>query len=218
MKYIDIHTHTVIPKTQENRISFYNRIVGQETLGDLSHIELFSAGIHPWFIHSDKSNDQLLEQLWEKAKQPEVWMIGEAGLDKLHETPLERQLYLFEQQALLAEELHKPLIIHCVKAWSELLALRKKIRPLSPWLIHGFRGKRELAEQLLKENIYLSFGEQFQSAALQIAWPTHFFLETDESKLDIQEIYEKAAAALSVPTEMLMEQIEQNFSLLFSGE
>ncbi len=218
MKYIDIHTHTVIPKTQENRISFYNRIVGQETLGDLSHIEMFSVGIHPWFIYSDKSNDQLLEQLWEKAKQPEVWMIGEAGLDKLHETPLERQLYLFEQQALLAEELHKPLIIHCVKAWSELLALRKKIRPLSPWLIHGFRGKRELAEQLLKENIYLSFGEQFQSAALQIAWPTHFFLETDESKLDIQEIYEKAAAALSISTEMLMEQIEQNFSLLFSGE
>ncbi len=218
MKYIDIHTHTVIPKTQENRISFYNRIVGQETLGDLSHIEMFSVGIHPWFIYSDKSNDQLLEQLWEKVKQPEVWMIGEAGLDKLHETPLERQLYLFEQQALLAEELHKPLIIHCVKAWSELLALRKKIRPLSPWLIHGFRGKRELAEQLLKENIYLSFGEQFQSAALQIAWPTHFFLETDESKLDIQEIYEKVAAALSVPTEMLMEQIEQNFSLLFSGE
>lgn len=218
MKYIDIHTHTVIPKTQENRISFYNRIVGQGTLGDLSHIELFSVGIHPWFIYSDKSNDQLLEQLWEKAKQPEVWMIGEAGLDKLHEAPLERQLYLFEQQALLAEELHKPLIIHCVKAWSELLALRKKIRPLSPWLIHGFRGKRELAKQLLKENIYLSFGEQFQSAALQIAWPTHFFLETDESKLDIQEIYEKVAAALSVPTEMLMEQIEQNFSLLFSGE
>lgn len=218
MKYIDIHTHTVIPKTQENRISFYNRIVGQETLGDLSHIEMFSVGIHPWFIHSDKSNDQLLKQLWEKAKQPEVWMIGEAGLDKLHETPLERQLYLFEQQALLAEELHKPLIIHCVKAWSELLALRKKIRPLSPWLIHGFRGKRELAEQLLKENIYLSFSEQFQSEALQIAWPTHFFLETDESKLDIQEIYEKAAAALSVSTEMLMEQIEQNFSLLFSGE
>lgn len=218
MKYIDIHTHTVIPKTQENRISFYNRIVGQETLDDLSHIEMFSVGIHPWFIYSDKSNDQLLEQLWEKVKQPEVWMIGEAGLDKLHEAPLERQLYLFEQQALLAEELHKPLIIHCVKAWSELLALRKKIRPLSPWLIHGFRGKRELAEQLLKENIYLSFGEQFQSAALQIAWPTHFFLETDESKLDIQEIYEKAAAALSVPTEMLMEQIEQNFSLLFSGE
>lgn len=218
MKYIDIHTHTVIPKTQENRISFYNRIVGQETLGDLSHIEMFSVGIHPWFIYSDKSNDQLLEQLWEKVKQPEVWMIGEAGLDKLHETPLERQLYLFEQQALLAEELHKPLIIHCVKAWSELLALRKKIRPLSPWLIHGFRGKRELAEQLLKENIYLSFGEQFQPAALQIAWPTHLFLETDESKLDIQEIYKKAAAALSIPTEMLMEQIEQNFSLLFSGE
>lgn len=218
MKYIDIHTHTVIPKTQENRISFYNRIVGQETLGDLSHIEMFSVGIHPWFIHSDKSNDQLLEQLWEKAKQPEVWMIGEAGLDKLHEAPLERQLYLFEQQALLAEELHKPLIIHCVKAWSELLALRKKIRPLSPWLIHGFRGKRELAEQLLKENIYLSFGEQFQSAALQIAWPSHLFLETDESKPDIQEIYKKAAAALSIPTEMLMEQIEQNFSLLFSGD
>ena len=53
MKYIDIHTHTVIPKTQENRISFYNRIVGQETLGDLSHIEMFSVGIHDNFIRSN---------------------------------------------------------------------------------------------------------------------------------------------------------------------
>lgn len=218
MKYVDIHTHTASPKIQENRVSFYNIIISQEVHADLSKQEIFSAGIHPWFICPNDTSNQQLEQLWEKAKQPEVWMIGEAGLDKLHETPLERQLDLFEQQALLAEELHKPLIIHCVKAWSELLALRKKIRPLSPWLIHGFRGKRELAEQLLKENIYLSFGEQFQPAALQTAWPSHFFLETDESKLDIREIYEKAAAALSVPIEILAEQIEQNFSLLFSGE
>lgn len=218
MKYVDIHTHTATPKIQENRVSFYNIIIGQEVHADLSEQEIYSAGIHPWFIRLDESGNQQLEQLWEKAKQPEVWMIGETGLDKLHEAPLERQLYLFEQQALLAEELHKPLIIHCVKAWNELLALRKKIRPLSPWLIHGFRGKKELAQQLLEVNIYLSFGEQFQPAALQIAWPSHLFLETDESKLDIQEIYEKAAAALSIPTEMLMEQIEQNFSLLFSGE
>lgn len=218
MKYIDIHTHAAISKNRENRISFYNRIVGHETSGDLSHIEMFSVGIHPWFIHSDESDGQLLGQLREKAMQPEVRMIGEAGLDKLQETPLERQLYLFEKQILLAEKLHKPLIIHCVKAWSELIALRKKIRPLSPWLIHGFRGKSELAGQLLKENFYLSFGEQFQPAALQSAWPTRLFLETDESKRDIREIYEKAASALSVSIEVLAEQIEQNLSLLFSGE
>ena len=48
MKYIDIHTHTVIPKTQENRISFYNRIVGRKTES------LFTTGSSakkPWVIY-----------------------------------------------------------------------------------------------------------------------------------------------------------------------
>lgn len=214
MKYIDIHTHKIIPETQEYQFICYNLIIGQES-GHPSDVEMFSAGIHPWFISPDKNNDILLGQLREKARQPQVRLIGEAGLDKSRNTSFKQQLYLFEQQILLAEELHKPLIIHCVKAWSELLALRKKIRPLSPWIIHGFRGKRELAEQLLKENLYLSFGEHFQPAAVQIAWPTHLFLETDESKLDIQEIYDKIATSLAVPIEVLAKQIEENLLLLF---
>lgn len=217
MQYIDIHTHAAVPQARENCISFYNKIIGQDPPGGLSLVEPSSAGIHPWFIRPDETDGSLLGQLQEIAGRPEVRMIGEAGLDKRRGARPERQLYLFKQQALLAEELRKPLVIHCVKAWDELLALRKKLRPLSPWLVHGFRGKRESAGQLLKENILLSFGGQFQPAALQAAWPDRLFLETDDSGLDIREIYERAAAALSVPAEALAEQIRKNLSLLLGG-
>lgn len=68
--------------------------------------------------------------------------MGEAGLDKLADASLPLQREVFEYQARLAEETDKPLVIHLVKAVDELLKLKQKIRPVKPWIIHGFRGKQ----------------------------------------------------------------------------
>ena len=90
-----------------------------------------------------------------------VVAIGEAGLDTLAESPMDLQKEVFLAQANLAEETHKPLIIHCVKAWADLIACKKAVKPEMPWIIHGFRGNGELASQLVRLGFYLSFGDRF---------------------------------------------------------
>jgi len=37
----------------------------------------------------------------------------------------------------------------------ELLSEHRKLRPSTPWLVHGFRGKKELAMQLISKGMYL---------------------------------------------------------------
>ena len=213
MKFIDIHTHTYPSNLQEDILSVYNISINNGEIDKYDQNLIYSVGIHPWFITDKESSMEHLNQLKEVIQQYQIKMIGEAGLDKITSAPLDWQQYLFEQQILLAEETHKPLIIHCVKTSNEVIALHKKYRPSSPWIIHGFRGKGELAKQFIKEGIFLSFGEHFQSSALQAAWPNYLFIETDESKFNIQLIYKNIAKELGIDLEILCKQIEINFNL-----
>lgn len=40
------------------------------------------------------------------------------------------------------------------------------MKPSNPWIIHGFRGKKELALQYIREGIYVSLGEKYQEEVL----------------------------------------------------
>ena len=106
------------------------------------------------------------------------------------------------------------MIIHCVRAWEELIACRKAIRPKQPWLIHGFRGKAPLAGQLLRQGFYLSLGYHFQPEAARLAWPERLFLETDEAAVSIQVVYGRVAEALSIDLQALCDQIQRNSVIL----
>ena len=55
---------------------------------------------------------------------------------------------VFREHVKLSEMLRKPLIVHCVKAVDELLAIRKEMGVTHPWVLHGYRGGPEQAEQL----------------------------------------------------------------------
>ena len=147
------------------------------------------------------------------ASGPEVVAIGEAGLDTLAESPMDLQKEVFLVQANLAEETHKPLIIHCVKAWADLIACKKAVKPEMPWIIHGFRGNGELASQLVRLGFYLSFGDRFNPSALRAAWPDFLFLETDDKSIDIRGVYQNVAEALDIPEEKLRIQIAKNVSI-----
>jgi len=142
-------------------------------------------------------------------ENPVVVAVGEAGLDKLVETPMDIQVEVFKEQAVLAEELRKPLIIHCVKAWDELLIVKKKINPQVQWIIHGFRGNRQLAAQLIAQGFGLSFGRNFNQEALQIAWPQHLFAETDEADITIRDVYLRLSDSLNIPTETFASILEK---------
>jgi TatD DNase family protein len=123
---------------------------------------------------------------------------------------------------VISEEIRKPLYIHCVRAWDELLPAHKKLRPKMPWLIHGFRGNRELAMQLLSKGMYLSFWFDFiirpESSKLVRSLPKErIFLETDGADVDIRAIYDKVAADLGLQVDELKKVLLRNFTEFFSS-
>ena len=180
-----------------------NNLSPAEALADQSE-RFISVGLHPWYIEANR--EEHLRILGEVAGKKRVVMIGETGLDKLCKTDFELQQTVFLRQIELAEEVQKPLIIHCVKAWPELIAIRKKVLPSVPWIIHGFRGKPELARQLLDMDMYLSFGEKFNAESLRITPLERLCTETDESKSSIEEIYRKIAELKEISVELLIEK------------
>ena len=211
MGYYDIHTHQM-PFHKED-IAIINRIVsrmGDMQPGSLPDTVIRSYGIHPWYIYNVKEQMDLLRVL---VSGSGVVAIGEAGLDTLAESPMDLQKEVFLAQANLAEETHKPLIIHCVKAWADLIACKKAVKPEMPWIIHGFRGNGELASQLVRLGFYLSFGDRFNPSALRAAWPDFLFLETDDKSIDIRGVYQNVAEALDIPEEKLRIQIAKNVSI-----
>lgn len=210
MRYYDIHTHQ--PSLHPEDIAIVNTII-KENCDFSIPAQWCSAGIHPWYIHNVDKQISCLESV---ASSSAIVAIGEAGLDKLVKTPLDIQKNAFLRQAELAEKLNKPLIIHCVKAWGELIAIRKVVKPYVPWIIHGFRGNGELAQQLSSQGFYLSFGEHFNPAALQVVWPDRIFAETDDKELDIRDVYRQMASSLQLSLEMLTSVLEKNVHRVFT--
>lgn len=215
--YIDIHTHNAKPAkgifAVENLMAHENLIPGTITA------KAFTAGIHPWHLN-EFNRDQLLEYISNVAGDPNLIAFGEAGFDKLRGPSVELQTSTFAEQIKIAGEYNKPLVIHCVRAWEELLAAHRKMKPLTPWLVHGFRGRQELALQLIKRGMYLSFWFDFvmrpESAELLRFLPNdRIFLETDGADVDIRDIYRKVSIDLGMNAEELKRIVFNNFSALF---
>ncbi len=216
--YIDIHTHEGSPGPGlfilENLMAHEGKTPGKEAG------LIYSVGIHPW--HLDESNyHKLVDFTRQTAVNRWVYAIGEAGFDKLKGASPELQRKAFGEQVNISEELEKPLIIHCVRAWEELLSVHKKLKPKMPWLVHGFRGKRELALQLISRNMYLSFWFDFimrpESSELVRSLPLErIFLESDGAGIDIRDLYKKVAADLELEQDALKDQIMRNFVQFFN--
>lgn len=174
----------------------------------------YSAGIHPWEL-AERNADQQLAFLQKQLKHKQFVAVGETGLDKLAAAPMELQLTMFKKQVQLSEKHGLPLIIHCVRATDELLAVKKEFRPQQAWVWHGFRGKPEQAVQLLKKGFYLSFGGYYPDETMQTVPDERLFLETDNSSLDIEDILCRAAKVRGVEVEALRETIRRNIQNVF---
>ena len=174
----------------------------------------YSVGIHPWSLRGD-----IPQEVWERLQaavtHPQVLAIGEAGLDKLTDASMALQETVFIRQAKMADAAGKPLIVHLVKATDALLRLKKELKPRVPWIIHGFRGKAQLAEELLRHDFYLSFGAKFQAEAVRTVPLSSLFIETDESLAPITETYGRVAAVRQIPLEELCKAIRANVQSVF---
>ena len=155
----------------------------------------FSCGVHPWDAEDSDLQLRLLEEI---IVDPNVVAVGEAGLDKLRGAEMSVQIAVFRKQIELALSANKPLIIHCVKAWDELIRLYKEYEGSIPWIIHGYRGNPRQTEQLSKVGFKFSIGEKFNPDSLKNIPLTDIFCETDESDLTICKVYENISSVISV--------------------
>lgn len=148
---------------------------------------IYSAGLHPW--DTDLSDaDARLDEVLRLSRLPEVVAIGECGIDCLRGASPDRQESLFRRQVEISELSGKPMILHVVKAFPEIIRLRKELQPAQRWIIHGFRGKPQLAGELLRAGFDISLGEHFNHASAEMIPPGRLYVETDESTLPIEEI------------------------------
>jgi len=215
--YIDIHNHGASHVT--GIFSVENITADEERVPDESPGLTYTIGIHPWHVTAKNFHDQLKKVIL-FSRHSNVIALGEAGFDRIKGPDFNLQKEIFEKQVIVSEEVKKPLYIHCVKAWEELLSARKLLKPQMPWLVHGFRGKNELAMQLIFKGMYISFWFDFimkpESSQLIKSLPVNrIFLETDGGEIEISKIYEKVSADLNMTVDQLKSQLYSNFKNFF---
>lgn len=210
MELLDIHSHRL---SEDSFRAILNiRFPEEEFLPEAGRF--YSVGVHPWDVTLEERIDwTLLEEL---AGHPQVLAIGECGMDKqVHAELLAAQERIFLRQLAIAERLGKPVLIHNVKSTGIIGSLKRSASGNIPWIQHGFRGKPELALEMLRSGFYLSLGVRYNEEALRAIPLDRLFLETDDSGTDICRVYEKAAHVLGISVAELMEQIQHNIKKVF---
>jgi TatD DNase family protein len=219
--YINIHSHNDFSHDDEFSIKnvFADNI---EKAIKISNKKI-SIGLHPWYINSGNPKKDIIT-ISKFAGHPSVSAIGEAGIDLYRDIPLKIQEKYFIEQIRIAEMADKPLIVHCVKAFNEIIRIRKNSKYSVPWIFHGFNANIQIARQVLMHNVYLSFGSSLlnpksKSRIVFSEIPDDsFFLETDEADCSIEQIYKSAADIKKISTEKLKSIIMDNFNRCFQTD
>ncbi|KXX71754.1 TatD family hydrolase [Flammeovirga sp. SJP92] len=190
-QYFNSHTHHL----SDNALEIINAFVQDEFIP--SGKKLISAGIHPWHLENVVIEESL-SKLEQKVKS--LTAIGETGLDRVIQFPFEKQKEVFKHHIEIAERHQKPMIIHCVRAYSDVLQVRKEMKCKMPWVFHGFMGNVQIANQLITKGCFLSFGKailQQRPKLHKVIQETdsrcHLFETDDDPDLKIEEVYQKGA-------------------------
>lgn len=213
MELINIHTHHF--SSDDNILE----IVNQYPKDFDQTIPNYSIGIHPWYIDENRL-DQDLKIIESKLAEKNCLAIGECGLDKKIEISIDLQIEVFESQLALAEKYQKPVIIHCVAAFQELIAIKKQKNSTVPMIIHGFSKNEQTAKQLLDHGFYLSFGKYLlRNPQLEPVFQSipndRFFLETDTITESILDVYTLAAKYKNISIQHVQQQLNANFEAVF---
>ena len=210
--YVNIHGHRQANNIQE---WVMRNLMAREYPPDDIEYGYYSVGFHPYNV-GKVEEQETLNKVRLSTENPNVFAIGEIGLDKSIEAPLDVQRRIFEKQVDIAEIADLPVILHVVRAFNEMIEFMKSHKPSVPMIIHGYNGSREMARELVKAGFLISFGEAIageQSKIVEslIEVPVeNLFLETDEGDLDIREIYQAAADVKGVSLDHLRIQIVEN--------
>lgn len=210
--YINIHGHRQANNIQEWVMM---NLMAKDYPPDDIENGYYSVGFHPYNVGKVDEEDTL-NKVRLSTENPRVFAVGEIGMDKTLEAPMEAQRSIFEAQVDIAEFADLPVVLHVVKAFNEMIEFMKVHRPAVPMIIHGYNGSPQMAEALLKEGFMISFGEAIAREhskiveSLALVPINKLFLETDEGDLDIREIYHFAAEVKGISTDQLRIQVFEN--------
>ena len=215
MNYFNLHTHKAT--NQPGVLELVNQYPEEFDAA----IPFYSIGIHPWYI--DENTIELeLAIISNQLQDNNCLAIGECGLDKRIETNFDLQISVFEKQLLLAQNFQKPVIVHCVAAFQEVIEIKKRLKITVPMVIHGFSKNEQIAKSLIANGFYLSFGKYLiLNPALETVFKTvpndRFFLETDTIEEGIIKVYKLAAHYKNIEITELQSTIKTNFKTVFGA-
>ena len=202
----DIHTH---------HTEFSHKAIISVTPTEFTplHNKYYSIGIHPW---NQITNDEyIFDLLQQYIQHPQVVALGETGIDRLRGENIEKQIERLDKQIAISEKYKKPLILHVVRGIDIILAMHKKHKPQQPWIIHGFRGNKSTARQLLDKGINISFNINLDVESVLATPLEKLWIESDENTTDITETYKKIAYIKNISIKELTNSIMQRAEKLF---
>jgi TatD DNase family protein len=215
MKFFNLHTHKF---TDQDTVL---ELVNQYPQEFVEEFPYYSIGIHPWYIDKERLESDL-KIIESKLQESNCLALGECGLDKRIEISLELQQMVLEKQLLLAQKHNKPVVIHCVAAFQEIIATKKRLKITVPMIIHGFSKNKQVAKELIDNGFYISFGKYLlRNPELETVFQSipndRFFLETDTVEEGIESVYGLASKYKNWSLDELQQQINSNFAAVFRG-
>lgn len=191
-------------------------------------------GIHPH--QAGDSGAAEIAKLRVLLERPGAVGVGETGLDYYRDyAPRERQRELFREQALLARELGKPLVVHTRAAADDTLAILGETAPAQV-VLHCFSSP-DLLPEALERGYYVSFAGNVtypNAVALRLASgqvpADRILTETDSPYLapqalrgrtnepaNVVHVLETLAAARGAEPSVLERQVEENATRVFGA-
>ena len=182
--YVDIHTH----HSKECDIYLKNVLYPHRPQAEHEIISL-----HPWYL--PESEEQALTYLRTHLSSRNI--LGEIGLDKVCQTPWDKQVKFFVLALTFANEMNiKAITLHSVKAHQECLKKINDVGYQGHIIFHDFFSSWEQAQELLKNpKVFFSLGKVLDRPQAKIYKSlkhiplNRLFLETDDSKESIEERY-----------------------------
>jgi TatD DNase family protein len=213
-QFINLHTHRF------SNDSEVIEVVNQYPWEFDALIPNYSIGIHPWYI-DEKRLESDLACITEKLQLAPCLALGECGLDKRIDIPMALQISVFKKQLEIVKQTKKPIVLHCVAAFDEMIAIKKEMKLENPMIIHGFSKNEQVAQLLLNNGFYLSFGKYLlrnpeMEKVVKFASENQILLETDTIEESIYEVYEKAAAVKGISLAKMKAIVFDNFSRIFN--
>lgn len=148
----------VIPSVGERNWALVEQLSQQ-------HSNLYYAlGLHPFFSHehSDTALSTLASRLsavTEGDDNKKCVAVGECGLDfAIADVNKELQIEQLKAQVVLANRIGLPVILHCRKAFAELMMVLSQNPPILGGVYHGFSGSTQQARQLIDLGIKIGVG------------------------------------------------------------